>query len=90
MPLSAYRDFNSFKLFVLDVGLLSAMSGLDIKSLLEGSKVFEEFKGALTQQFVLQQLTGNKDIEPFYWSTEKSAGEIDFVFKVEWILYLLR
>jgi len=81
MPLSAYRDFNSFKLFVLDVGLLSAMSGLDKKSLLEGNKVFEEFKGSLTEQYVLQQLTGNKGMEPFYWSAEKSDGEIDFVFQ---------
>jgi uncharacterized protein len=81
MPLGAYRDFNSFKLFVLDVGLLSTMSSLDVKTLLEGSKVFEEFKGALTEQYVLQQLAGNKDIEPFYWSAEKSDGEIDFVFQ---------
>ncbi len=81
MPLMAYQDFNAFKLFVLDVGLLSAMSGLDIKSLLEGNRVFEEFKGALTEQYVLQQLITNKDITPFYWSAEKSNGEIDFVFQ---------
>ena len=81
MPLMAYQDFNAFKLFVLDVGLLSAMSGLNIKSLLEGNRVFEEFKGALTEQYVLQQLITNKDITPFYWSAEKSNGEIDFVFQ---------
>lgn len=81
MPLMAYQDFNSFKLFVLDVGLLSAMSGLDIKSLLEGNRVFEEFKGSLTEQYVLQQLITIKEITPFYWSAEKSNGEIDFVFQ---------
>lgn len=81
MPLIAYQDFNAFKLFVLDVGLLSAMSGLDIKLLLEGNRVFEEFKGALTEQYVLQQLINNKNIMPFYWSAEKSSGEIDFVFQ---------
>jgi predicted AAA+ superfamily ATPase len=81
MPLMAYQDFNAFKLFVLDVGLLSAMSGLDIKSLLEGNRVFEEFKGALTEQYVLQQIITNKDITPFYWTAEKSNGEIDFVFQ---------
>ncbi|MBS4025223.1 MAG: ATP-binding protein [Clostridia bacterium] len=81
MPLMAYQDFNAFKLFVLDVGLLSAMSGLDIKSLLEGNRVFEEFKGSLTEQYVLQQLITTKDITPFYWSAEKSNGEIDFVFQ---------
>jgi len=81
MPLMAYQDFNAFKLFVLDVGLLSAMSGLDIKSLLGGNRVFEEFKGALTEQYVLQQLITNKGITPFYWTAEKSNGEIDFVFQ---------
>ena len=81
MPLMVYQDPNAFKLFVLDVGLLSAMSGLDIKSLLEGNRVFEEFKGALTEQYVLQQLKRNKGIEPFYWSAERSNGEIDFVFQ---------
>lgn len=81
MPLMAYQDFNAFKLFVLDVGLLSAMSGLDIKSLLEGNSVFEEFKGALTEQYVLQQLITDKNIKPFYWSAERSNGEINFVFQ---------
>ena len=81
MPLMAYQDFNAFKLYILDVGLLSAMSGLDIKSLLEGNSVFEEFKGALTEQYVLQQLITNKDITPFYWTAEKSNGEVDFVFQ---------
>ncbi|MBS3901946.1 MAG: ATP-binding protein [Dethiobacter sp.] len=81
MPLIAYQDFNAFKIFVLDVGLLAAMSGLDLKSLLEGSRVFEEFKGALTEQYVLQQLMTNKGITPFYWTAERSNGEIDFVFQ---------
>ena len=79
MPLRAYQDFNAFKLFVVDVGLLSAMSGLDVKSLLEGNKIFEEFKGALTEQYVLQQLTARKEIEPFYWSAETGSAELDFV-----------
>jgi len=81
MPLMAYQDFNAFKLFVLDVGLLSAMSNLDLKSLLEGNQIFEEFKGALTEQYVLQQLLTNSEIQPYYWSAEKSTGEIDFLFQ---------
>lgn len=81
MPLMAYQDFNAFKLFVVDVGLLAAASGLDIKSLLEGNRVFEEFKGSLTEQYVLQQLIGIKGLKPFYWSAEKSNGEVDFVFQ---------
>jgi len=81
IPLMAYQDMNAFKLFVLDVGLLSAISNLDLKSILEGNKIFEEFKGALTEQYVLQQLVTNKDIIPYYWSAEKSTGEIDFIFQ---------
>lgn len=83
LPLKAYKDNNAFKLFILDVGLLSAMSGLDLKSLLEGNQIFEEFKGSLTEQFVLQQLIINKELTPFYWSAEKSNGEVDFVFQQE-------
>jgi uncharacterized protein len=81
MPLTAYQDFNAFKLYVLDVGLLSAMSDLDVKSILEGNKVFEEFKGALTEQYVLQQLIASQRVRPFYWSAERSTGEVDFVFQ---------
>lgn len=81
MPLMAYQDFDAFKLFVLDVGLLSALSGLDARSLLEGSRIFAEFKGTLTEQYVLQQLVAGREIKPFYWSAEKSTGEIDFIFQ---------
>jgi predicted AAA+ superfamily ATPase len=81
MPLMAYQDFNAFKLYVLDVGLLSAQSGLDIKALLEGNRVFEEFKGALTEQYVLQQLVASRKVTPFYWSADKGMAEVDFVFQ---------
>jgi uncharacterized protein len=81
MPLTAYQDFNAFKLYVLDAGLLSAMSDLDLKSILEGNKVFEEFKGALTEQYVLQQLVASQRVRPFYWSAERSTAEVDFVFQ---------
>jgi len=83
IPLMAYQDFNAFKLFVLDVGLLGAMSELDIKSLLEGNKIFEEFKGALTEQYVLQQLIASKKATPYYWSAEKGTAEIDFIFQID-------
>jgi len=83
MPLMAYQDFNAFKLFILDVGLLSAMSELDIKSLLNGNRLFEEFKGALTEQYVLQQLIASREITPYYWSAEKASAEIDFIFQSE-------
>jgi len=81
MPLMAYQDFNGFKLFVLDVGLLAAMSDLNLKSILEGNKIFEKFKGALTEQYVLQQILTNSEIKPYYWSAEKSTGQINFIFQ---------
>lgn len=81
LPLMAYQDFNAFKLFVLDIGLLSAMSQLDIKALLDKNRIFEEFKGALTEQYVLQQLITDRNITPFYWTSESSRAEIDFIFQ---------
>lgn len=83
LPLAAYQDFNSFKLFILDTGLLGAMTGINEKTLLEGNSIFTEFKGALTEQFVLQQLKSMKDISIFYWSAEKSTAEIDFIIQNE-------
>ena len=80
MPLAAYQD-NGFKLYLLDVGLLAAKSNLDVKSLLEGNKIFEEFKGALTEQYVHQQLIASLDIRLHYWSTQKGMAEVDFVFQ---------
>jgi len=81
MPLAAYQDPGAFKLYMLDVGLLSAMSGLDARSLIEGNRIFEEFKGALTEQYVLQQLVASSRVAPFYWSAERATAEVDFVFQ---------
>lgn len=78
LPLSAYQD-NAFKLYGLDIGLLSAQSHLDASVLLDGSRIFSEFKGALTKQYVLQQLIANQDNPVFYWATEKGTAEVDFV-----------
>lgn len=79
LPLSSYRDPHSFKVFVNDVGLLSAMSGLEAETLLKGSDIFVEFKGALTEQFVFQQLLQNKAL--YYWSKDNSRQEVDFVIQ---------
>ena len=81
IPLSAYQDTNSFKLFMNDVGLLSTFSNLDMKSLLEGNRIFEEFKGALTEQFVFQELRSKNNLKPYYWSADKGTAEIDFVIE---------
>ena len=66
----------------MDVGLLGAMADLDSKTILEGNDIFEEFKGALTEQFVAQQLKA-ADRELYYYSTENSSGEIDFLIQQE-------
>lgn len=79
MPLKAYGDFSAFKLFMVDVGLLGALVDLDIKTLLNGNDLFEEFKGALTEQFVLQQLITQKEMAVYYWSAENATAEIDFL-----------
>lgn len=80
MPLAAYPS-NGFKMFMLDVGLLAAKSGLDVHSILEGNRIFEEFKGSLTEQYVQQQLRSEVGISPCYWSNENSHAEVDFVFQ---------
>ena len=80
MPLIAYMEMNSFKMFMLDVGLLSAKGDLSPKTLLEGSRIFEEFKGALTEQFVAQELAA-AGLDLYYYTTENSSGEIDFVIQ---------
>ena len=82
IPLIAYIEMNSFKMFLLDVGLLAAKANISAKVLLDGCKIFEEFKGALTEQFVAEQLKAS-DRELYYYSTENSSGEIDFIIQQE-------
>ncbi|MBO5209758.1 MAG: ATP-binding protein [Lachnospiraceae bacterium] len=81
MPLKAYMEFSSFKLFMLDVGLLGALSELNAESILEGNDIFVEFKGALTEQYVLQQIVSDTDYNPYYYAGEKSTYEVDFVIQ---------
>lgn len=80
MPLKAYTDFAAFKIYCLDIGLLGAMSELDAVSILEGNKVFVEFKGALTEQYVLQQITSDTQYTPYYFSAS-AYNEIDFIIQ---------
>jgi hypothetical protein len=77
--LKAYIEFSSFKIYLLDVGLLGALSELDASSILLGNQIFVEFKGAMTEQYVLQQLIADTDYTPYYFSETKSKGEIDFL-----------
>lgn len=82
IPLSAYQDFVAFKLYLLDVGLMAAMSGLDAKAILEGDSIFEEFKGSLTEQYVLCQLKECTDLDIFYWTSDSGIAEIDFITQI--------
>ena len=86
LPLKAYAENNAFKLFMADTGLMAAMTDLDAKTLLEGNLIFTEFKGALTEQFVLQQLVSNEDYAVYYWSAERSIAEIDFLIQYKDII----
>lgn len=86
-PLRSYTDTKTFKLFVHDVGLLNAMGQLDEKILLEENSLFNEFKGALTEQYVLQELIANHKITPYYWS--ENTSEIDFLFEHKNSIYPL-
>ncbi|MCG4468494.1 ATP-binding protein [Lawsonibacter sp. DFI.6.74] len=81
IPLKAYQDLPAFKLYMMDVGLLAAMTDLDAKTLLKGNAIFTEFKGALTEQYVCQQLIAELGATPYYWSAENSTGEVDFVLQ---------
>ena len=83
LPLAAYEDFSAFKLFLSDVGLMGAMSNIPAQSLLEGNMLFSDFKGALTEQYVLQQLKEKSSLSIYYWSAENSRGEIDFLVQDE-------
>jgi predicted AAA+ superfamily ATPase len=79
LPLKSYEDLKAFKLFVLDVGLLSCMVRLDQSVLLDGNRLFSEFKGALTEQYVMQQLKTIKKIDSYYWTNDRGSAEVDFI-----------
>ena len=79
IPLIAYADISAFKLFMVDVGLLGAMGNIDAKTIINGNAIFQEFKGAITEQYVLQQLKNIEAMPIFYWSSDKSIAEIDFL-----------
>jgi uncharacterized protein len=77
--LIAYQDLSVFKLFLHDVGLLAAMAGIQINVLLNGDAVFTEFKGTLTEQYVMQQLRIDSNRYIGYWTNERSTSEVDFI-----------
>ncbi len=83
LPLAAYQELSAFKLYHNDIGLLAAMSKLKARTLLEGDSVFTEFKGALSEQFVFQQLLLNENLAMNYYSFDNSKYEVDFIIQDE-------
>lgn len=82
LPIRAYEDIDVFKLYIVDVGLLGALSNLKAKTIIDGNNIFTEIKGSLTEQYVLQQLkTSIQSIH--YWSSKSYVAEIDFVIENE-------
>lgn len=81
VPLKAYQDLKAYKLYLLDIGLLGCMSGLTPQTLLDGNTMFAEFKGALTEQYVLQQMKADSELQDhiYYYTNERNTSEIDFL-----------
>lgn len=79
IPLRAYEDLKAFKLFIVDVGLLGCMTGLRMRTIIDGNELFTEFKGALTEQYVCQQLKCLNDLDIYYYTNDRGSCEIDFV-----------
>ena len=80
IPLKFYEDRDAFKLFLLDCGLLACMTDASAGQMLIGDNAFTEFKGAFTEQYVLQQLLA-LGLKPYYWSNTKTPSEIDFIIQ---------
>ncbi len=82
LPLGGFEDISAFKLFMVDIGLLGAKSGLDAKTLIDGNEIFGQYKGALTEQYVLQQLKSMDEIATYYWTPDEGIAEIDFLIQI--------
>lgn len=83
LPLAAYDEPQAFKLYMLDVGLLRRLSALAPSAITEGDRLFTEFKGALTENFILQELLPQFDLSPRYWAVDNPRYEVDFMIQVE-------
>ena len=81
IPLKAYSDLGAFKLFLSDVGLLGALSGIEARTILEGNRLFTEFKGAMAEQYVLQQIVSDTEYIPYYYVNPSTQTEIDFIIQ---------
>ena len=80
LPINSYADWSDFKIYLSDVGLLCAMGGLTPEILLKENDLFLEFKGIISEQFILQQLV-SQSYQAFYWNPENARSEVDFVIQ---------
>jgi predicted AAA+ superfamily ATPase len=81
LPLSAYADLTVFKVYAHDVGLLAALAAVSPKTLMDGDQLFVEFKGAITEQYVVQELKSQGVKNLFYWANDSGGAEVDFIFE---------
>ena len=79
LPLRFYEDLKAFKLYIVDVGLLGAMTGLSAEAIIQGNDIFTSFKGALTEEYALMQLKSETSLNIYYYTNDKSTLEIDFL-----------
>lgn len=87
IPLSAYADLNIFKIYLADVGLLGAMSNLDPRAIIHENELFQEFRGAITENYIAQELI-HSGYQLYYWTSEGRA-EVDFIIEKEGSIYPL-
>ena len=79
IPLKAYEDLKAFKLFIVDIGLLGCITGLSSQTILYKNELFTEFKGAITEQYVCQQLKSVSDLGLYYYTNDRGSCEVDFI-----------
>ncbi len=83
LPVSAYDDLSAFKIYLVDVGLLRRLAQLGPTAFAEGNRLFVEFKGALTENYILQTLQQQFEMTPRYWTDDLGRNEVDFMIQVE-------
>ncbi|GAH04900.1 unnamed protein product, partial [marine sediment metagenome] len=88
LPMDVYANKSIFKVFMVDTGLLGAMSKLDPRIILEGHELFKEFKGSLTENFVAQELQARYHEDLYYW-TSRGVAEVDFLVPFRQKIYPL-
>ncbi len=88
LPLKSYANLQCFKIYALDIGLLGALAGVSQDILSRGNQLFDQYHGALTENYVLQQLT-QRDKELYYWRSHGSEAEVDFLFEIKGQIYPL-